>query len=177
MESTKQINIKNRTYYLFNDIDMINIKNVDSNLPKIDKKSYKYIEIDIYHIDYVTMKNLDYVNIHSVNPLYLIFNKVHRYIEKSNENKYLTFAPTYKNNEILTKYTEPWNKIKNLIEKINGKPCKCKKEFIKIKFDSDGDLPLNKILKLHNLTIVVESAFQEDKYYPQIFLNECLYEL
>ena len=49
---------------------------------------------------------------------------------------------------------------------------------MKIKFNSDDNLPLNKILKIHNMTIVIRSAFQEDsKYYPQVFLDECLYEL
>ena len=49
---------------------------------------------------------------------------------------------------------------------------------MKIKFNSDDNLPLNKILKLHNLTIVVRSVFQENsRYYPQVFLDECLYEL
>ena len=53
-----------------------------------------------------------------------------------------------------------------------------KKINIKIKFSSDDDLPLNKILKLHNLTIVARSVFEEDgKYYPQVFLDESLYEL
>ena len=49
---------------------------------------------------------------------------------------------------------------------------------MKIKLSSDDNLPLNKILKLHNITIVLRSAFQEDnKYYPQVFLDECLYKL
>ena len=49
---------------------------------------------------------------------------------------------------------------------------------MKIKFNSDDNLPLDETLKLHNLTIVVRSVFQEDnKYYPQIYLDECLYEL
>ena len=49
---------------------------------------------------------------------------------------------------------------------------------MKIKFNSDDNLPLNKLLKLHNFTIIVGSVFQEDNmYYPQIFLDECLYEL
>ena len=49
---------------------------------------------------------------------------------------------------------------------------------MKIKFNSDDNLPLNKILRLHNSTIVFRSVFQEDnKLYPQIFLYECLYEL
>ena len=49
---------------------------------------------------------------------------------------------------------------------------------MRIKFNSDDDLPLNKILKLHNLTIIVRSVFEEDgKYYPQVFLDKCLYEI
>ena len=49
---------------------------------------------------------------------------------------------------------------------------------MKIKLNSDDDLPLNKILKLQNLTLIARSVFQEnDKYYPQVFLDECLYEL
>ena len=99
---------------------MINIESFDSNLLTIGKKSYK--NIDIHYIEYITMKNLDYVNIHGVNPLYLIFDKLDRYIEKSNGNKYLIFAPTNENKEILTKYRELWNKIKNLIEKNKWQP-------------------------------------------------------
>ena len=48
---------------------------------------------------------------------------------------------------------------------------------MKIKFDSDDNLPLNKILKCHNLTIVVRSVQRDNKYYPQFFLGKCLYEL
>ena len=49
---------------------------------------------------------------------------------------------------------------------------------MKIKFNSDDSLLLNNILNFHNLIIVVRSVFQEDnKYYPQVFENECLYEL
>ena len=47
-----------------------------------------------------------------------------------------------------------------------------------IKFESDDNLPLNKILKLHMLTVIVSSVFEEDgKYYPQVFLNDCFYQL
>ena len=49
---------------------------------------------------------------------------------------------------------------------------------MKIKFNSNDGLPLNKIPKLHMLTIIVRSVFEEDgKYYPQIFLDECFYEV
>ena len=69
MGNLKVINVKNRTYNFFN--DMINIKKFDSKLSKIDKKSYK--NINIYYIGYITIKNIcDYENIHSVNPLYFI---------------------------------------------------------------------------------------------------------
>ena len=69
MRETKELNIKNQTYYYFD--DMIDIKNFQSNLLKIDKKPYK--DIDIYYIGYITIKKIgDCKNIHSVNPLYLI---------------------------------------------------------------------------------------------------------
>ena len=78
----------------------------------------------------------------------------------------------------MTKYTELWDVIKSSIEKINYKSGEYGKDFMKIKFDSDDSLPLNKTLKLHNMTIIVRSVFEEDgKYYPQVFLDECLYEL
>ena len=78
MGVVKQIDIKNRTYYFYN--DMINIKKFDSNLLKIDKKSYK--DIGIYNIGYITIKKIDdYENIYSVNPLYSIISHASGYIE------------------------------------------------------------------------------------------------
>ena len=79
----------------------------------------------------------------------------------------------------MTKYTERWDGIKNQIYIINGgKKGDYGKYFMKIKFDIDDDLPLKKLLKLHMLTIVVRSVFEEDgKFYPQIYLDKCLYKL
>ena len=114
MGKIKEINIKNRTYYFFD--DMINIKNFDPNLLKIDKKSYK--NNSIYYIGYITMKDSDYVKINSVNPLYLIIDQVDRQFEEINGNKYLTLVSTNKNKEVLTKYIELWDGIKNSIEEI-----------------------------------------------------------
>ena len=150
---------------------MINIKGFDSNLLKMGEKSYK--NIDIYYIGSITIKDSDYVKINIVIPLYLIIDKVDGCFEEKNGNKYLTLVSTDKNKEVLTKYTELWNKIKNLI-----KLGEYGKDFMKIKFSSDDNLPLNKILKIHNMTTVIRSVFQENrKYYPQVFLDECLYEL
>ena len=84
MGNVKQINIKNRTYYFFNDI--INIKDFDSSLIKIDKKSNK--NIGTYYIRYITIKSIsDYENINSVNPLYLVIGDEDGYIEENNGNK------------------------------------------------------------------------------------------
>ena len=82
MGEVKQINIKNRTYYFYN--DMINIKDYELNLLKIDRKSYK--DIGIYNIGYIAIKAIDDCeNIYSVNPLYLLVNHENGYIEAKNE--------------------------------------------------------------------------------------------
>ena len=146
MGNIKQINIKNRTYYFFD--DMINIKDFIPSLIKIDKKSYK--NIDIYHIGYVTMKDSDFVKINGVNPLHLIIGEVDECIEENNGNKYLTFTSTDKNKKVLEKYTKLWDKTKYYIQTINaGKSGEYEKYYMKIKFNSDDDLPLNKIPKLY----------------------------
>ena len=111
--------------------------------------------------------------------MYLIIGKVNGYIEEKNESKYLVFDSTDENKEVLEKYTEVWDGIKNEIETINGeKKGEYDKDFIKIKFNSDNNLPLDKPLKLHLLAIIVRRVFEEDsKFYSQLYLDECLYEL
>ena len=90
----------------------------------------------------------------------------------------MIFASTDNNKEVLEEYTKLWNQIKNQIETINGgEPIKYKKYFMRIRFKSDDDLPLGKILSIPSMIIVVGSAFQEDsKYYPQVCLHERLYK-
>ena len=103
MRIVKQINIKNRTYYFYS--DMINIKNFDPILLKIDRKSYK--NISICNIGYITTKKIDdYENIYSVNPLYLLVNHANRYIEEKGVNKSLIFDSTDKNKKLLKKYSD-----------------------------------------------------------------------
>ena len=94
MGLVKQIDIKNRTYYFYK--DMLDIKKFDSNLLKIDKKSYK--DIGIYNIGYTTIKKIDgYENIYSVNPLHLTIAHANGYIEQKGINKYLIFNSTDEN--------------------------------------------------------------------------------
>ena len=71
MGNIKEINIKKRTYYFFD--DMINIRDFDPSLLKIDKKSYQ--NIGIYYIGYIHMKDFDNLEINSVNPLYILLMK------------------------------------------------------------------------------------------------------
>ena len=85
MGNIEEINIKNLTYYFFQ--DMINIIDFYPNLLKIDKKSYK--NIDIYYTKNIIIRGSDYVKINSVNPFYVIVDKVHGNFEEKNGNKYL----------------------------------------------------------------------------------------
>ena len=112
--------------------------------------------------------------------MYLQVNHANGYIEEKKGNKYLIFDTTDENKEILKKYSDFWNGIKNKIEEINVGECDYEKDFMKIKFNSDDDLPLNKppLNKFHMMTIIIRSVFEEDgKLYPQLFLDEALYEL
>ena len=109
MGETKQINIKNRTYYFYN--DQIDLQDFDAKLLKIDKKDYS--NIDIYYIGYVTIKKIgDYNNINSVNPLYLMINEMIGHFEEKNENKYLVLDEIDKNKDVLEKFEEVWKGIK-----------------------------------------------------------------
>ena len=100
MGEAKQIIIKNRIYYFYN--DMISLKDFESSLLKIDKKHYK--GINIYYIGQITIKKIDdYESIYSVNPLYQQVNDVNGYIEEKNGNKYLTFDDSVNQNEELLK--------------------------------------------------------------------------
>ena len=94
-------------------------------------------------------------------------------------NKYLIFDSTDENKELLKKYNDVWNVIENEIKTINGgKENYYEKDYMKIKFNSDDELPLSKPLKFHLMTITTRSVFEEDdKFYPQVFLDDTLYEL
>ena len=110
MGETKELNIKNQTYYFYD--DMIDIKNFQSNLLKIDKKPYK--DFDIYYIGYITIKKFENCrNIYNVNPLYLIFQSATGYFKEKNGEKYLIL-------DLTEKYEEVFSGIKSEIETING---------------------------------------------------------
>ena len=118
----------------------------------------------------------DYESIYSVNPLYLRINHANGYIEEKNGSKYLIFASVDENKEVLKTYADVWDGVKNKIKAINGgQENDSEKDYMKIKINSDDDLPLNKPLKFHVMTIIIRTVFKEDgKLYPQ---DDTLYEL
>ena len=124
--SVKDIEMKNHTYYLFDDI--ININDFGWNNNKIHQKSYKIILI--YYIGYVTIKKD--LRICSANPLYLIFGKVNGYFEEINGNELIALVPT---NESKKKYGEIWSKIRDLIRTTTKNYYD--EKYIKVKFNSE----------------------------------------
>ena len=116
MGKVKQTNIKNRTYYFYN--DQINLKKFDARLLKIGKKDYK--EIDIYYIGYVTVKKIaNCNNINNINSLYLMINEMIGFFEEKSENKFLVLDDVDEN-KVSKKYEEVWQGVKKEIERING---------------------------------------------------------
>ena len=110
MSEVKELNIKNRTYYYFNDIT--DIKDFQSNVLKINKKQYQ--DIDIYYIGYIAIKNFgDCENIHSVNPFYLIIYSATGYFKEKYGEKYLILDST-------EKYAEFFSGIISEIKTITG---------------------------------------------------------
>ena len=104
-------------------------------------------------------------------------------MEEEGVNKYLIFDSielhsTDENKELFKKYNYVFNGIRNKIKKASGDECDYEKDYMKINFNSDDDLPLNKQLKFHNIVITIRSVFKEyGKLYPQVFLDDTLYEL
>ena len=144
----KDIDIKNLTYYFFNDI--INIEHFDQNNIKIDEKLHE--NIFIYCIGYVTIKK--YVKIYIVNSLYLIFKTSMVTFEEINKSKYSTLVPINESKEKIKKCVELSGKIRDLITSITKNSDDYDEKYMKIKFNSDVELPLNKTTEIPTITIV-----------------------
>ena len=131
-------------------------------------------------IGYVTVKKIANCNsIDHVNPLYLMINELIGHFEETNENKYLVLDDVDENKEVSKKYEGVWESIKKDIETINGgERVEYGKGFEKIRSESNDDLSMNKPIKLHLLIIIIRCVFSEGgKFYPQVFLDDALYEL
>ena len=100
--------------------------------------------------------------------MYLIFGKVNGYLEEINGNKYLTLVPTNESKEKI-KYEKLLIKIRDLIRSITKNLDDYDEKYLKIKFDSDVNLSLNKAIEIPIVTIVVPAVFHENNKYPQVF--------
>ena len=168
----RQLNIEDRTYYFYN--DLINIKNFNSNNLKLDKNNV--LGNDIYYIGYIIKK--PQWNITIVNPLHLITNKIKGHFEEVDGNKYLIISS--ENGDIMQKYPEVFDGIKEITKKINdySYPIKYDDNYTKIKFNTNDNIILNKITYFPTITITIRSVTEkEGKYYAQLFLDDCLYEV
>ena len=119
-----------------------------------------YIDIlDIYYIGYATKKHE--WNVNCLNSLYLMINRIDGFIEEKNSDKYLNIGDTDRNSEVLKKYSEVWKGIKDCIEKINNnnKLREYHKDYMKIKFNSDDDIPLSKQLNFPTITVIIWKYF------------------
>ena len=162
----RQPNIKSRTYYFY--------KNFNNNKLKLDKKNV--LGNDVCYIGYITKKPQWHV--FSVYPLYLMINKIKGHFEEVDGDKYLIISS--ENGDIMQKYQKVFDKIKEIIKKINdyGQPIKYDDNYMEIKFNTDDNIPLNKIIYFPAITIIIRSVTKkDDKYYPQLFLDDCLYEV
>ena len=165
--SIKSLKIKCQAYYYWN--DKVYIDDFDIKYLKMKKRESR-VGIDIYYIEYVLYKP-EYIE-NSVVPLYLNVKSLLGSVEKLNgsSDRYLVID---KSN---IKVINVFNTIKEYIEdkiilsKIEG--------FDKIRFSFDIDLPLGKLIEFKILTIIIKRIIKKnDKYYPEIYLDECLYDL
>ena len=141
-----------------------------SNL-KLDKKNCK--DLEIYYIAYVDKKPV--WNVNSVNPLFLLINRVHGTVLEKCSCKFLSID---KGDFVLKKYVQVFSRIKYHIKKTSGEEVAYDSNFEKIKFLTDGFLPFRKLLYFPTLTVVIRCVFKQNGiFYPQVYLDECLYHL
>ena len=172
METIKEINIKNRTYYFYNDI--INLDEFDKSKIKVDKKDFN--DIDIYYLGYEHKKKISECNvINSVNPLYLRIVDMKGQFEKGKDDAwYLIISDK---DDVYKKLVDILESIKNKITEKTWDALEYDKDYMKIKFESNNIFPTDKDVNIHIATIVIRAIFAKDgKYYPQLFLDDGLYK-
>ena len=158
MIKTKQVSIKKYK------CPAVDINNSDPFLLDIEKKSSK--GIDIYYINYIQE------NLHSSNLLRIKINSAAGYFKEKNDEKYLILDST-------KEYESVWSEIRSEIKRINGgEKVFYEKNYCKIGINTEDNLPLKESLKFLTLIVNINLILQADnKLYPQIYLDECFYEL
>ena len=167
--TTKQLNIKNRSYYFYN--DLINVLNFKASNLKLDKKSWK--GIDFYYVGYVDKKPEWQVN--SVNRLCMIINRVYESVSEKNGVRFLKID---KGDAVLRKYEQVSAGTKFHIRKISDEEVNFNSDYDKIKFLTDDSLSLGKLIYFPTVTVIIRCVFKQNGvYYPQVYLDYCLYQI
>ena len=107
-----------------------------------------------------------------------MINRRNGHFEEKDGDKYLIISP--KNGETTQKYQEVFDRLKEVIKKINdySQPIKYNYNYMKIEFITDDNIPLKKVIYLPIIIITIRSITKKDnKYYPQVFLDDCLYQV
>ena len=138
-----------------------------------NNKRESRIGANIYYIGYVLKP---YYDCNTINPLYFVINRLFAYIEEIEglSDKYLVVSTSIRNKKIIHSFDTIWGLIEN---KINTNNFSNKtKDYDKFRFNSDIDLPLDMLIEFRSLVIDVSCIIEKDnEYYPEIYLDECLY--
>ena len=172
MGTTKKINIKNRTYYYYNDI--VDLDEFDESKIKVDKKDFN--DIDIYYLDYKYKKKITECNvIKFVNPLYLRIADIKGQFKKGKDNAwYLVISDK---DDVYKKLVDIFESIKNEIIEKTWDALEYHKYYMKNFFESNNIFLTDKDVNIHLATIVIKAIFAKNgKYYPQLFLDDGLYK-
>ena len=172
MKTIKQINIKDRNYYFYNDI--IGLDEFDGSKIKVDKKDFN--DIDIYYLGYEHKKKISECNvINSVNPLYLRIININGQFEKGKDDAWYLIISG--DDDVFKKLVDIFGSIKHQSTEKTWDIVKYDKDYMKIKLQGNNILPADKDVNIHLGTIIVRSIFAQDgKYYSQLFLDNGLYK-
>ena len=175
----ESLKIKSKSNYFWD--DMVYLDDLDVKLVKVVRRESR-IGVDIYYIGYMLEPKDD---INSNNPLHLIVRHLFGRIEKieGSSDRYLVVDEN--NKEVINVFDKLWKFIKDEINRLKKRNDKITfgnadnkiSEYNKLRFSSDVDLPLDTLIEFHMLTIVINCVIEKgNKYYPEIYLDECLYE-
>ena len=175
----ESLKIKSKSNYFWD--DMVYLDDLDVKLVKVVRRESR-IGVDIYYIGYM-LEPKDDINCN--NPLHLIVRHLFGRIEKieGSSDRYLVVDEN--NKEVINVFDKLWKFIKDEINRLKKRNDKITfgnadnkiSEYNKLRFSSDVDLPLDTLIEFHMLTIVINCIIEKgNKYYPEIYLDECLYE-
>ena len=166
-----EINIKNRTYYFYNNV--IDLDEFDVSKTKVDKKDFN--DIDIYYLGYEHKKKISECNvINSVNPLYLRIININSQFKKGKGDAWYRVIS---DKDVYKKLVDIFESIKNKITEKTWDALEYEKDYMKIKFESNNTFSIDKDVNIYTATIIIRAIFAKDgKYYPQLFLDDGLYK-